>query len=414
MPRLRTATLDTPELREIVTNIVSSCEVDIDYNEVCTTLTKDSKAMQSLAENIYTSSRLCDSVRLQSQATAEREAKTVAEQVSSVATKNALDLIVTAINNALSAPDASPSKVRRKLSPVLPPSGKANVVEQQIERFCAPKRAIVPLLLLGEQGAGKTYGVRSVAKNYDHFIEVPCHAGMEAKDFIGGPLPDGNKFSWTDGGIARAFRLAAAGKSVLLLVDEIFRVPTAQRSVFLTCLSPDETGAEPVYKLKTERVIDEKGGVKFTEELIAPVANLSIVGTTNIGGQFAVSEDDPAMAERWMFHYVYCTAPEIKRVIKSVLLEYSASESEADDISDKYVAFWQKASELKKLGTINLAPTIRTLTRAVKIATAHTALAHHEAVMTVAPMWAGTDLDGRLNTQQIENIALASKGSFKC
>jgi hypothetical protein len=34
--------------------------------------------------------------------------------------------------------------------------------------------------------------------------------------------------------------------------------------------------------------------------------------------------------------------------------------------------------------------------------------------MRVAPMWAGTDLDGRLNTAQIENINIAAKGSFKC
>jgi MoxR-like ATPase len=413
MPRLKTTSVDTPELRELVASIVSSCEVDIDYKEVCSTLTSDAKSFNTIAGAVAGHAPLINAMATIAADRANEVAYITAIKQSEAVATRAVDTIKQAITAALAEPEATPAKVRRKLNSVLP-SGKANVVQQQIERFCAPKAALIPLLLLGEQGAGKTYGVRLAAKNYDHFVEVPCHAGMEAKDFIGGPLPDGNVFSWTDGGVARAFRLAAAGKSVLLLVDEIFRVPASQRSVFLTCLSPDETGPEPVYKLKTERVIGGKGDVRHTEELCAPVANLSIVATTNIGGQFNVSEDDPAMAERWQFHYVYCTADEIQRVIKNVLLEYSANEAEANELSVKYTAFWQKASELKKLGTINLAPTIRTLTRAAKIATAHTAIAHHQAVMTVAPMWAGTDLDGRLNTAQIENIALASKGAFKC
>ena len=412
MPR-KSATLDTPELRELVTEIVGSCEVDIDYDTVCSTLTGDTKTTNLLAGAIAGHSSLVNTMATIASDRAKDVALSVATTTANDLTERAIETLKAAIATALAEPEATPAKVRRKLAAVVPPTG-ISPIAREVQTYCAPKRAVVPLLLLGEQGAGKTYGVRSEAKSYDHFIEVPCHAGMEAKDFIGGPLPDGNIFSWTDGGVARAFRLAAAGFSVLLLVDEIFRVPTAQRSVFLTCLSPDETGDEPVYKLKTERVIGVKGDVRHTEELMAPVANLSIVGTTNIGGQFNVSEDDPAMAERWQFHYVYCSAAEIGRVIQSVLESGGMSNADAVSLTALYVQFWTKASELKKLGTINLAPTIRTLTRAVKIATAPTAKAHYEAVMKIAPMWAGTDLDGRLNTAQIENINIAAKGSFKC
>jgi hypothetical protein len=411
MPR-KSTTLDTPELRELVTEIVGSCEVDIDYDTVCSTLTSDAKSFNAIAGGVAGHSSVVNSCRGIAEVKATETALAVATARADAIATRAVDAIKQAINAALAEPEATPAKVRRKLAPVIPTA--ISPIAKEVQTYCSPKRAVVPLLLLGEQGAGKTYGVRSEAKNYDHFIEVPCHAGMEAKDFIGGPLPDGNTFSWTDGGIARAFRLAAAGKSVLLLVDEIFRVPAAQRSVFLTCLSPDETGDEPVYKLKTERVMKEKGGVCYTEELVAPVANLSIVATTNIGGQFNVSEDDPAMAERWQFHYVYCSAVEIGRVIQSVLESGGMSNADAVSLSALYVQFWTKASELKKLGTINLAPTVRTLTRAVKIATAPTAKAHYEAVMKIAPMWAGTDLDGRLNTAQIENINIAAKGAFKC
>ena len=411
MPR-KSTTLDTPELRELVTEIVGSCEVDIDYDTVCSTLTSDAKSFNAIAGGVAGHSSVVNSCRGIAEVKATETALAVATARADAIATRAVDAIKQAINAALAEPEATPAKVRRKLAPVIPTA--ISPIAKEVQTYCSPKRAVVPLLLLGEQGAGKTYGVRSEAKNYDHFIEVPCHAGMEAKDFIGGPLPDGNTFSWTDGGIARAFRLAAAGKSVLLLVDEIFRVPAAQRSVFLTCLSPDETGDEPVYKLKTERVMKEKGGVCYTEELVAPVAHLSIVATTNIGGQFNVSEDDPAMAERWQFHYVYCSAVEIGRVIQSVLESGGMSNADAVSLSALYVQFWTKASELKKLGTINLAPTVRTLTRAVKIATAPTAKAHYEAVMKIAPMWAGTDLDGRLNTAQIENINIAAKGAFKC
>ena len=411
MPR-KSATLDTPELRELVTEIVGSCEVDIDYDTVCSTLTGDTKTTNLLAGAIASHSSLVNTMATIASDRARDVALSVATTTANDLTERAIETLKAAIATALAEPEATPAKVRRKLAAVVPTA--TSPVAKEIQTFCSPKRAVVPLLILGEQGSGKTYGARSEAKNYDHFIEVPCHAGMEAKDFIGGPLPDGSGFTWTDGGIARAFRLAAAGYSVLLLVDEIFRVAMSQRSVFLTCLSPDKTGSEPVYKLKTERVVGEKGGVKFTEELVAPVRNLSIVGTTNIGGQFAVSEDDPAMAERWQFFYVYCTAAEVGRVIQSVLESDGMSNADAVSLTALYVQFWSKASELKKMGTINLAPTIRTLSRAAEIATAPTAKAHYEAVMKVAPMWAGTDLDGRLNTAQIENINIAAKGSFKC
>ena len=414
MPRTKTKTEITPDMREAILAVMADAEVEYDENVIADAMVKNPTAVETLSNHVSKNHTFTADVEGIASRTARARAQITASEVATeVATGIATGIgesVKLLIETALKEKGATKSSVRRKLSSVIPT--RSGLVGE-IERYAGAGKAIVPLLILGEQGAGKTYACRESAANYDYFIEVPCHAGMEARDFIGGTLPTPKGLVWTDGGIARAFRLAAAGFNVLLLVDEIFRVPLQQRSIFLTCLSPDETDpSEPVYKLATEKALEDGTGT-YTETLVAPCNRLSIVGTTNVGGQFAVSEDDPAMVERWMYHYVYCTSADIKRVLLP-MLEDSMPPADAENVATSYVDFWTRCSELRKLGTINLAPTVRTLSRAVRISETATPASHFEAVMRVAPMWAGTDLDGRLNNAQIENIKHAAKESFKC
>ena len=406
-------------MREAILAVMADAEVEYDENVIADAMVKNPTAVETLSNHVSKNHTFTADVEGIASRTARARAQITASEVATeVATGIATGIgesVKLLIETALKEKGATKSSVRRKISSVIPT--RSGLVGE-IERYAGAGKAIVPLLILGEQGAGKTYAVRESAANYDYFIEVPCHAGMEARDFIGGTLPTPKGLVWTDGGIARAFRLAAAGFNVLLLVDEIFRVPLQQRSIFLTCLSPDETDpSEPVYKLATEKGLEDGTGT-YTETLVAPCNRLSIVGTTNVGGQFAVSEDDPAMVERWMYQYVYCTAADIKRVLLPMLEDLmppaDACIGDAESLADSYVDFWTRCSELRKLGTINLSPTVRTLSRAVRISETATPASHFEAVMRVAPMWAGTDLDGRLNNAQIENIKHAAKESFKC
>lgn len=82
-----------------------------------------------------------------------------------------------------------------------------------LNRYLSANNAIKPVLILGEQGAGKTFACRSIKDEYDLFVEVGCHSGMESRDFIGGFFPDGKGgLIWTDAGVAEAYRAAGDGE----------------------------------------------------------------------------------------------------------------------------------------------------------------------------------------------------------
>lgn len=193
----------------------------------------------------------------------------------------------------------------------------ANELLAKLQLNLAPSREHKkPMLLDGLPGAGKTYTLREFAKvgGFHSYSEVAGNSSMEAIDFLGGMVPIGDgKMIWMDGPVTKAFRDAAAGKKVLLGIDELLRIPRRERGIFMNALVPHDGK----YRLRSGRPIvpkagasstpapDELIGVASMEMILAPVANISIVATTNSGANYPdIESDDPAARERWHIVHV--------------------------------------------------------------------------------------------------------------
>lgn len=393
----------------IVRDAIENIDVEYDSEDIAKQIIANQKSRDCITESVSTAAipaivrdpRLLDNVRQCSEAVAA----SVADTVSNTLLGKSMAELGERIDAALAAePVATKQRMARKIAQAVGVESRTVcALGRFILNHAPPADALTPIMLAGEQGCGKTYATRNLAEEYDTYFEVPCFNGMEARDFIGSFLPNGKgQLMWTDMGITRAFRSAASGKSTLLLVDELYRVADRERSIFLTMLSPVDVNGVEVYRLQID---NPQNGT--TEVVEAPCHLLSIVATTNIGGQFNVDEGDWAGKERWTTYYVYANADQISQILSTHLGKLGIPTIYATNFTE----FWQRLCELKKQGVIQMTPTVRTLTRAVRLAridgsdNADT-ITHNfvRALKVIAPMWAGTDLDGKVNEAQLKLI----------
>lgn len=290
--------------------------------------------------------------------------------------------------------------------PRVAPDGPS-FVERELGRFLGLERdAKYPVLILGEQGASKTVEARSYGKNhaFDLYVEVGGHQGMEAYDFIGGQIPLGpGQMVWIDGPVAQAFRAASLGRKVYLCIDEMLRVPRRELSIFLTALSP----FKGMYRLTTGRPVNIREGVADMEVIEAPVKNLSIVATTNIGGQFDIEELDPAAKERWHHVYVYVDAALLSVVLGKIL---AARGFEVPETQRKLIAFFDAMKKVKQDNFCETTPTLRTFERAIGVARSVGEIRHELRAMVNT--WVGVDPDGRPIQEQVEAVRKAIDVAF--
>lgn len=124
---------------------------------------------------------------------------------------------------------------------------------------------------------GKSWAVRRLGESYDCFLEHPCTSDLdEGARLLGTVAPDGHGgFVTVDGALTEAVRRAAAGESVLLFLDEIFRLAERVAETLLTFLVPRGTD----YVLRTRRPAEGGGW----ETLRCPVSQLHIVAAANLG-----------------------------------------------------------------------------------------------------------------------------------
>lgn len=135
------------------------------------------------------------------------------------------------------------------------------------------------LCLTSPPGFGKSYAAKQLGRSYDLYLEHGCSPDLdEITTLKGGPVPDtdGN-FHVIDGVLTQAVRAAAAGKTVLLLLDEIFRLPHKAQDWLLTFLVPESTPEGPIFRLRTNHA----DGGKF-EVLTCPAGKLHIIAATNL------------------------------------------------------------------------------------------------------------------------------------
>ena len=274
-------------------------------------------------------------------------------------------------------------------------SGKTAGLKSAIEFTLESLAFKTPILLEGDRGSGKTHAARGYAKAQAvELIELGGHESVEAWELFGQYVQNSDgKLVWKDGKLSRAFRLAAS-KKVVLLIDEMLRIPQRHLSALLTCLSP----FEGQYQLSTGRIVNEDGGVGEEEVLRCPKGNLAVMATTNVGPEFAVDELDPAVAERFVILRKDSTEETLLSVLKGMLADKGFSEK----IADRMVEFFRATREFVNQGLLNKAPTIRTLTRAVELSEKEEHI--RDAIRLQALLWVERDSTGHPVAEQLNLV----------
>lgn len=262
----------------------------------------------------------------------------------------------------------------------------------------------VPVLFEGERGAGKTVTAREFARRNGYAkVEMGGHEGLESPDLLGYLVPYGNgQMVWKDGPLSEAFRLARQQK-VVLVIDELLRVPTRELSVLLTALSPDRG----VYRLRTGRIVEVSDGVGREEELEAPVENLCIVATTNVGAEYAVDDIDPALAERFVVMRKDTTEAELRRILSEVAAQRKLPKS----VVNECVQFFKKMTEARAMGLVRHAPTTRTLCRALELSSG--AADVKRGIKSQVLLWVARTAEGHPVPEQLKDVEKIIDKCFK-
>ena len=316
-----------------------------------------------------------------------------------------MDKLASAISDAIAS--GGPS-VARKISAVIAPTPAATTkcpVAFALERYASPARAVKPLLIKGEPGAGKTFQARGHGEMFDHYIEVGIHNSTEATDLLGYQTPT---VPWVDGPMSEAWRKAALGQTVLFVADEILRARSSVQSLFLTPFQPTNIGGVEYYKLRTGRFIeDPTTKVHVSEELLAPVANLAIVATTNVGSQYDIDEGDPATKRR--FVHVHVKVDEAK--VRAVIGGYVTALGYSSMLLDQMVSFWKYAKVLITDGFLGSMPNISTFCEALQFSGSEDEVPT-ELYRLGINLWVANTLEGEPEPEQVSKVNAAFKACF--
>src|SRR5579862_9098845 len=164
-------------------------------------------------------------------------------------------------------------------------------------------------LLVGPTGVGKTEVVKQAALAAGAtLVKIEGHPGLDDKLLFGGVYPDGQgSFSYVEGPLTEAWRYAAEGQRVVLLLDELARMDALYHAILigaLDSLSGAEIAARPkLAQAATSLPFSVEPEVRYRvlslpngAVLIAPASHLSVMATTNLGSAYqqAAAQLDPA------------------------------------------------------------------------------------------------------------------------
>jgi hypothetical protein len=331
--------------------------------------------------------------------------KVVTDEIAKRSTK--LIELTDAVKNALAQGNTAVAKV---LAPAVGLPAPAASVDGDpavaaMQRFCQPGAALKPILVKGGQGSGKTYGAREWGKKFDYYVEFGFTPETMPSDMFGFPTA---KTDWVDGPIAKAWRNAAAGKKVFVLLDEIYRGQGAARDSMLTPLTPRTIDGKDYYAINTGRpLVDPTTGVEGTEELLAPTENIAIVATTNVGARFNVNPGDNAEKERFIIIHVEVDEPKLRSVVGAAV----AAKKFSPAVTDRVIEFWKECRVLAADNFIEVCPSTRILTQGVLFAYNEADVPKSLALVGMN-IWVAETLEGLPEQEQVKKVTAALKKHF--
>jgi len=220
---------------------------------------------------------------------------------------------------------------------------------------------VAPVLIIGPAASGKTHVARAMADDVSvSFVEYGCNEWTEPPDLLGHNAPHEGGWCWKDGPLTEAFRRAQRGERVLLCLDELLRVKARHLTALLTPLSE----FRGQYRLRTGRVPSVVDGVGCEETLTVDTANLAIVATTNIGGQFDIDTLDPAIKSRFKIIYMDGTGDTLSAAVSEVVTKRGWTK----ELTAKLLKAHAQTEKSRKSGVLQCSLDIRALRRSVMMA----------------------------------------------
>ena len=230
-------------------------------------------------------------------------------------------------------------------------------LDEFLERYSFKKHT----LLVGKAGVSKTFTATKWVDEAGYESEfIAGHSGLESIDLLGYWIKNSvGELVWLDGALTAAFRKAKKEK-VVLLFDELLRVPSRELSILVGALTPDSSGH---YRLRTNRLIGEKDGVGETETIVIPQENLHVIGTTNIGADFDVENIDVALQDRFRTHEVTMATNTIHEICTQV-----NNGKFPDKTIDSLVDLYEKIKLLVESNELTRELSLRHLTETISMA----------------------------------------------
>ena len=252
------------------------------------------------------------------------------------------------------------------------------------------------VLIEGEKGSGKTYLIH----NWCEKVKIPevflgGHEQLESIDFLGHYIQNADgSFLWKDGALTEAFRKAASGERVVLIIDEILRIPKRELNILIYSL----IAWNDSYILRTGRAISEVDGVASEETIYAPVNKLWVVGTTNVGAGYAVEEIDEALADRFRLIRKDSTRAEMEKI----LIKYAKKKKFDKTSVMRLIRFFSEMRRFKSQDILNKIINIRHLVEAIEFSKTDEEIP--EVLRETILAWVDRDIDGYPQHSQIEVI----------
>lgn len=152
----------------------------------------------------------------------------------------------------------------------------------------------VAALLLSPPGLGKSYWVRVMGAQYDAIIEHGCSPDSEEINTLkgGATVRDDGSFLVYDGKITQAVRMAAAGKNVLLFLDEVLRLAPKAQEALLTFMTGVKDSSGSLRYQWTTRQVDSSGCLEVIE---CKAEHLHVIAAANLN-----MPPNEAFLSRWL------------------------------------------------------------------------------------------------------------------